>query len=152
MSSALHNALTCKSCWHAIIIQIYHTILSLGLITGWYWPSAQHCTQCIQVSYDQRGWGKEWPTEACVPGFRATSLEFMSQCHELCLFILSCFAEGLGLPLDTFAKVSCLCYVTASSIYCIFSHFMAAPKILCLCLMIRSSLLGVVQLKQSLTV
>ena len=61
--------------------------------------------ESIQVAYDQRGWGADWPTEACCPGFRDTSLHFMHQCHELCLFILSCFAEGLGLPVDTFAKV-----------------------------------------------
>ena len=61
--------------------------------------------ESIQFSYDQRGWVENWPTEACCPGFRQVSLDFMNRCHDLCLFILSCFAEGLGLPLNTFDKV-----------------------------------------------
>ena len=59
---------------------------------------------CSQVAYDQRGWGSDWPTDACVPGFRKQTLAFMHKCHDLCLYILECFAEGLGLPLDSFAK------------------------------------------------
>lgn len=62
-------------------------------------------TPVLQVAYDQRGWGTDWPTEACVPGFRKQTLAFMHKCHDLCLFILECFAEGLGLPLSSFSKV-----------------------------------------------
>ena len=65
----------------------------------------------LQVAYDQRGWGTDWPTEACVPGFRKQTLTFMHKCHDLCLFILECFAEGLGLPLDSFSKV---CHLQAA--------------------------------------
>ena len=61
--------------------------------------------ESLQLGYDQRGWGSEWPLEPAMPGVRETSLAFMDQCHALCCKILQLFAVGLGLPADAFEKV-----------------------------------------------
>ena len=61
--------------------------------------------ESLQLGYDQRGWGSEWPLEPAMPGVRKTSLAFMDKCHALCCKILQLFAVGLGLPSDAFEKV-----------------------------------------------
>ncbi|KAK9851352.1 hypothetical protein WJX84_007124, partial [Apatococcus fuscideae] len=43
-----------------------------------------------------------WPSEKMVPGFRKTTLEFMTSMQPVVQQILSCFAEALGFPSDFF--------------------------------------------------
>lgn len=60
--------------------------------------------ESIQIGFDQRGWGTEWPTDEFLP-LRETGLPFMEKCHLLCRKVLRLFAIGLGLPEDAFEPV-----------------------------------------------
>ncbi|GFZ49833.1 hypothetical protein JCM24511_07236 [Saitozyma sp. JCM 24511] len=43
-----------------------------------------------------------WPSDEDVPEFRSRAEKFMGQIQALSVKVMECFAEGLGLPLDTF--------------------------------------------------
>ena len=45
-----------------------------------------------------------WPTEAELPGFKATMLDFEARCWRVAMQVLSCFAVRLGMPRDFFAQ------------------------------------------------
>lgn len=45
-----------------------------------------------------------WPSDDDMPGFRARAESFMSTVQQLSVKVMECFAEGLGLPLDTFTN------------------------------------------------
>jgi isopenicillin N synthase-like dioxygenase len=43
-----------------------------------------------------------WPDEVDLPSFQARMKEFMNAVQQLSVKVMQCFAEGLGLPIDTF--------------------------------------------------
>lgn len=45
-----------------------------------------------------------WPSEAELPGFKQTMLEFEAQCWQVGMRLLSCFADKLGFDSDFFTK------------------------------------------------
>jgi isopenicillin N synthase-like dioxygenase len=45
-----------------------------------------------------------WPEEADQPGFREFMLDFESQCRDVAMWVLSCFADKLGFDRDFFAR------------------------------------------------
>ncbi|WWD04625.1 hypothetical protein V865_002696 [Kwoniella europaea PYCC6329] len=45
-----------------------------------------------------------WPSDEDLPGFRERAEKFMNQVRDLSVKVMECFAEGLGLPLNTFTE------------------------------------------------
>ncbi|MFT4087299.1 MAG: 2-oxoglutarate and iron-dependent oxygenase domain-containing protein [Gordonia sp. (in: high G+C Gram-positive bacteria)] len=44
-----------------------------------------------------------WPDDAALPGFQNAMLDFESQCWDVAMWVLSCFADRLGFDRDFFA-------------------------------------------------
>lgn len=45
-----------------------------------------------------------WPSDSDIPSFRARAQSFMAQIQALSVKVMECFADGLGLPHDTFTQ------------------------------------------------
>ncbi|KAI7978714.1 hypothetical protein EIK77_010620 [Talaromyces pinophilus] len=68
-----------------------------------------------------------WIDESHLPGFKATSLEFMTRVQRISEKLMRCFARGLGFPEDFFIKAHDVSRPNSQTV-CRLLHYFALPE------------------------